>query len=280
MTPRPPARCWSLMAERQRPALERTGPPRRARSRNRRRARRPRTGDPAHRIQGGHRARLVPQIRIGRVSVTATNGNQEAKSVTETGRGIGVGVMERDHDDDREQGERWDPPGRPITTRQGPNLHRIWPHWRCKQTQGLELRPESHFQSHPLYPISPSISIRSPPNLPLPDAAHWDRREVGERPTARLPFCGPGRRSFVTPAAPGRSPTNLPSWKGIAAPATAADGRRRARSRATHAGDHAGIAAGLLTSPSRALSWCSSSGPPSAVHRVEAGRSPIVPYSG
>ena len=44
-------------------------------------------------------ARLVPPIQIGRASVTATNGNQEAGSVTEIGRGIGVEVTERDHDD-------------------------------------------------------------------------------------------------------------------------------------------------------------------------------------
>ena len=50
----------------------------------------------------------MPQIRIERVSVTATNGNQEAENMTEIGRGIGVEVAERDHDDDREQGERCD----------------------------------------------------------------------------------------------------------------------------------------------------------------------------
>ena len=90
----------------------------------------------------------MPQIRIGRVSVTATNGNQKAESVTEIRRGTEVEVTERGGDD-REQGERCDPSGGPITTRQGPNLTPEMPHWRCKQTQSLDLYPESHFQSHP-----------------------------------------------------------------------------------------------------------------------------------
>ena len=52
------------------------------------------------------------------MSVTATDGNQEAESVTKIGRGIGVEVTERDRDDDRDQGKRCDPSGRPTTTRQ------------------------------------------------------------------------------------------------------------------------------------------------------------------
>ncbi len=214
------------MAERRRPARERTGPhdvlgPGTATEHpapNRdRRSSPPDPGRPTA-------ARRVPRIQIGQVSVTATNGNQEAESVTETGRRIGVEVTERDHDDDGEQGERCDQPGRPTTTRHGPNLHPKMPHWRCKQTQGLKLRPESHFQSHPPYPISPSISIRSPPNLPLPGAAHWYRGEVGERPTAKLTFCGPGRCSSVTPAGSGRSPRSCPCGK---ARSTAGRERRR-----------------------------------------------------
>ena len=55
--------------------------------------------------------------------VMAINGNQNVVRVRESGRGMGVEVTERDHDDDREQGERCDQPSRPITTRQGPNLH-------------------------------------------------------------------------------------------------------------------------------------------------------------
>ena len=60
------------------PAAEHAGPNRDRRS--------------SHRIQGHQRARRVPQIRIGRVSATAANGNQTAANVTEIRHGMGVEV--------------------------------------------------------------------------------------------------------------------------------------------------------------------------------------------
>ena len=84
--------------------------------------------------------------------------------MTEIGRGIGVEVTERDHDDDREQGGRCDQPGRPITTRQGPNLHQ-----RCRtggvSRPGASIYTPSHTSSHT--PISDkSFHINQIPTKP------------------------------------------------------------------------------------------------------------------
>ena len=114
---------------------------------------------------------------------------------------------------DRDQGDRCDQSGRPITTRQGPNLHQICRTGGVSRPRASTYTP-SHTSSH--NPVSDKVLPyhQIPPNLPLPDAAHWDRGEVGERPTAKLAFCGPGRCSSVTPAGPVAPHRMRPSRKG------------------------------------------------------------------
>ncbi len=150
-------------------------------------------------------ARAVPWIQAEE-AVTAINGNQKVAKVTESGRGMEVEVREWTT---MTIGDRVGVVISPVTRSQRDTARTYTRRCRTGGVSGprtLTYTPESHFRSPPLYPINPSISTGSPPNMPLPGAADWYRGEVGERPCRKPAVFGPGRCSSVTPAAPGRSP--------------------------------------------------------------------------
>ena len=105
-----------------------------------------------HRIQGGRtdvESKTRARIQVGRAAATEINGNQKAANVTEIRCGMGVEVTERDHDEDRERDDGVIYPVARSRQDRGPNLHQRCRDGRCKQTQGLNLHPESHFNLHP-----------------------------------------------------------------------------------------------------------------------------------
>ncbi len=116
----------------------------------------------------------------------------------------------------REQRPReWkcDPPGRLITPGQGQRLHAS-----CRTGGVSSLGASTYTPSHSFtYTPVPNKSFHIN-SIPTPHTApHVQKRyrgEVWERPAAKLAFCGPGRRSSVTPAGPVAPHRRCPSGKG------------------------------------------------------------------
>ena len=140
VTRRPPARCWSLMAERRRPARERTGAPPRPRI-----APEPPPDTPApSRVQQIQQRRIQNSGRDIESKIRAADpgweggghgdqresegGERDGDRARDGSRGHGAGPGRR-----QGTGRGCDQPCRPITTRQRPELTPEMPDERCKQ---------------------------------------------------------------------------------------------------------------------------------------------------